>query len=158
LNRAADPNYLKNRNTVSKTTVLATGRITGAEIITITHVEWSDSPPVVMIRWPGQPSLTDPNRLPAVANELMAIMTAANAKLDAIQCQQAHPARKNHGARSSRGFLGSQSLRNGHDAVQERPFQGPGQEEYSGQEEPCIDEAFRVNQRCEATIGSAASR
>jgi hypothetical protein len=104
---------------VSKTTVLATGRITGAEIITITHVKWSDSPPVVMIRWPGQPSLTDPNRLPAVADELMAIMAAANAKLDAIQRQQPYSGRKNHGSTSSQGFLGSRSLRAGPDAVPE---------------------------------------
>jgi hypothetical protein len=158
-NRARDPNYLRIEKPVSKTTVLATGRITGAEIITITHVEWSDSPPVVMIRWPGQPSLTDPNRLPAVANELMAIMTAANAKLDAIQRQQPHSGRKNHGTRSPQGsFLGSNSLTAGHDAIQERHLQRPGQEEDSGQEEPCLDEAFTVNQRCEATIGSAASR
>jgi hypothetical protein len=109
---------------VSKTTVLATGRITGAEIITITQVEWSDSPPVVMIRWPGQPSLTDPNRLPAVANELMAIMAAANAKLDAIQRQQPHSGRKSHGAISSEGFLGSRSLRAGQDAAQELTSKG----------------------------------
>jgi len=143
---------------VSKTTVLATGRITGAEIITISHVEWSDSPPVVMIRWPGQPSLTDPNRLPAVAAELMAIMTAANANLDALHRQQPPSGGRNHGARPSQGFLGSRSPRAGHDAVHERHLQRQGQEEDSGQEEPYIDQGFTVNQRCEATIGSAASR
>ena len=143
---------------MSKTTVLATGRITGAEIITITHVEWSDSPPVVMIRWPGQPSLTDPNRLPAVANELMAIMTAANAKLDAIQRQQPHSVRNGHGARSPQGsFLGSQSLRAGQDAVQERHPQGPRYEESPSQEQSCIDPGLTVNPGCEAMIGSAAS-
>jgi hypothetical protein len=143
---------------VSKTTVLATGRITGAEIITITYVEWSDSPPVVMIRWPGQPSLTDPNRLRAVANELMAIMAAANAKLDAIQREQPQSGRNGHGAGSPQGsFLGSQSLRVGQDAVQERHPQGPRHEEPSGQEQPCIDPGLTVNPRCEAMIGSAAS-
>lgn len=148
----------KNRNTVSKTTVLATGRITGAEIITITQVEWSDSSPVVMIRWPGQPSLTDPNRLPAVASEVMAIMTAANAKLDAIQRQQPHLGRKNHGAGLHQGsFLGSQSLRAGQDAAQERHPQGPRHQGSSGQEQPCIDPGFTVNPGSEAMIGSAAS-
>ena len=103
-----ESNNLRIENAVSKTTVLATGRITGAEIITITHVEWSGSQPVVMIRWPGQPSVTDPNRLPAVANELMAIMAAANSKLDAIERQRPLSGRKKHGAPSSRGsFLGS---------------------------------------------------
>lgn len=143
---------------MSKTTVLATGRITGAEIITITQVEWSDSSPVVMIRWPGQPSLTDPNRLPAVASEVMAIMTAANAKLDAIQRQQPHLGRKNHGAGLPQGsFLGSQSLRTGQDAAQERHPQGPRHQESSGQEQPCIDPGFTVNPGCEAMIGSGAS-
>ena len=143
---------------MSKTTVLATGRITGAEIITITHVEWSDTPPVVMIRWPGQPSLTDPSRLLAVATELMAIMTAANAKLDAIRRQQPHSGGMNDGARSSQGFLGSPSLEADHDAVRERDFQGPGQEGYSVQEEPCIDQDLSVNPGREAMIGSSASR
>jgi hypothetical protein len=143
---------------VSRTTVLATGRITGAEIITITHVEWSDSRPVVMIRWPGQPSVTDPTRLPGVANELMAIMAAANAKLDAIQRKQPHSGRNGHGARSPQGsFLGSNSLRAGHDAVQERHFQGPGHQESSGQEEPCVDKDLTVNTSYDAMIGSAAA-
>src|SRR5215213_690545 len=92
-----------------------------------------------MIRWPRQPSLTDPNRLPAVANELMAIMAAANAKVDAIQHQQPRSGRTKHGARSPQSsFLGSQSLSAGH-AVQERPLQGTGHEESSRPAKPCID-------------------
>jgi hypothetical protein len=143
---------------VSKTTVLATGRITGAEIITITHVKWSDSPPVVMIRWPGQPSLTDPSRLPAVASELMAIMAAANAKLDAIQRQPQHSGRKNHGARSRQAP--SWALNHSELAtmpIQERHFPAPGHEECSGQEKPSIDQGLTVNRGHEETIGSAAS-
>ena len=90
--------------------------------------------------------------------ELMAIMAAANSKLDAIQRQHPHSGRKNHGARSPKGsFLGSNSRRPGHDAVQERRFQGLGPEESSGQEEPCIDQGLTVNPSCEALIGSAAA-
>jgi len=70
---------------MSKTTTLATGRITGAEIITIQLVEPSDSPPVVFLRWPGQPSVTNPLRLPAVANAVMAVMAEAIGKLASIQ-------------------------------------------------------------------------
>jgi len=72
---------------MSKTTMLATGRITGAEIITVQLVEPSDSPPVVFIRWPGQPSVTDRHRLPAVANAVMAVLAEAIAKLTSIQSQ-----------------------------------------------------------------------
>jgi hypothetical protein len=53
---------------------------------------------VVAIGWIF--SAPDPNRLPAVANELMAIMAAADAKVDAIQHQQPPSDRTNHGARS----------------------------------------------------------
>ena len=143
---------------MSKTTVLATGRITGAEIITITHVKWSDSPPVVMIRWPGQPSLTDPNRLPQLANELMAIMAAANAKLDALQRQQQRSGRENHGA----SFRQGPSWALDHSGlttmpIQERHFPAPGHEECSGQEKPSIDQGLTVNRGHEETVGSAAS-
>jgi hypothetical protein len=54
----------------------------------------------------------------------MAIMAAANAKLDAIQRQQPHSGRKSHGATSSQGFLGSRSLRAAHDAVLELTSNG----------------------------------
>ena len=64
-----------------KTTTLASGRITGAEIITVQLVEPSNAPTVIMIRWPGQPSVTNPRRLSAVANEVMSVMAEAIAKL-----------------------------------------------------------------------------
>jgi len=70
---------------MSKSTILATGRITAADIITVTYVEPGDSPPVVFIRWPGQPSVADPLRLPAVANAVMGVLTAAITKLAAIR-------------------------------------------------------------------------
>jgi hypothetical protein len=38
---------------VSKTTTIATGRITAADIITITYVEPFDSPAVAFVRWPA---------------------------------------------------------------------------------------------------------
>jgi hypothetical protein len=66
---------------VSKSTILATGRISAADIITITYVEPGDSPPAIFVRWPGQPSITDRHRLPSLANQVMAIMAAAIARL-----------------------------------------------------------------------------
>ena len=66
---------------MSKTTTLATGRISGAEIITVQLVEPVDAPTVIMIRWPGQPSVSDPRRLSVIANAVMSIMAEAIAKL-----------------------------------------------------------------------------
>ena len=66
---------------MSKSTILATGRISAADIITITYVEPGDSPPAIFVRWPGQPSITDRHRLPSLANQVMAIMAAAIARL-----------------------------------------------------------------------------
>ena len=58
---------------MSKSTILATGRIAGAEVITITYIQPADAPSMIMLRWPGQPSVTTPDRLPAVANAVMAV-------------------------------------------------------------------------------------
>src|SRR5215211_2613965 len=65
---------------MSKSTILATGRIAGAEVITITYIQPADAPSMIMLRWPGQPSVTTPDRLPAVANAVMAVMAEAIAK------------------------------------------------------------------------------
>jgi len=70
---------------MSKTTTLATGRISGAELVTVQLVEPADAPAVIMIRWPGQPSVTSPLRLPAVANAVMAVLAEAIAKLASIR-------------------------------------------------------------------------
>jgi hypothetical protein len=71
---------------MSKATTLATGRVTGADdIVTITYVEGRDGPPVVFLRWPRHPSVTDPRRLPVVANAVMSVMAEAIAKLTTIQ-------------------------------------------------------------------------
>ena len=70
---------------MSKTTQLASGRITGADIITVQLVQPSDAPTVIMIRWLGQPSVTNPHQLPAVANAVMGVLAEAIAKLAQIR-------------------------------------------------------------------------
>jgi len=72
---------------MSKSTILATGRIAGAEHITITYVQPADAPATIMLRWPGQPSVTTPDRLPAVANAVLAVMAEAIAKLGQIRAE-----------------------------------------------------------------------
>jgi hypothetical protein len=41
----------------------------------------------VFLRWPCHASVTDPRRLPVVANAVMAVMAEAIAKLTTIQSQ-----------------------------------------------------------------------
>ena len=48
-------------------------------------VEPADAPTVIMIRWPGQASVTDPRRLSAVADAVMSAMAEAIAKLATIR-------------------------------------------------------------------------
>jgi hypothetical protein len=67
-----------------KSTILSTGRITASDIITVTLIELSDSPATVLVRWPGQPSVTDPRKLQSVANSVMEVLAAAVAKLATI--------------------------------------------------------------------------
>jgi hypothetical protein len=71
---------------MSKSTILATARITAADdIITVTYVEPADSPPVIFVRWPREPSIATPNRLPALANAVMGVLGEAVGKLAAIR-------------------------------------------------------------------------
>jgi len=70
---------------MSKVTQLASGRVAGAELVTISYVQPADAPPTIMIRWPYQPSVTTPDRLPAVANAIMAVLAEAIAKLGQLR-------------------------------------------------------------------------
>jgi hypothetical protein len=74
---------------MSKATTLATGRVTGADdILIISYVESGEGPPVIFLRWPRHPSVTDPNRLPAVANAVMGVLGEAVGKLAAIRTDE----------------------------------------------------------------------
>jgi len=65
----------------TSSTILATGRVTAADIITVTYVEPDGSPPIIVVRWPARPSVTDPRKLQSVANSVMEVLAAAVAKL-----------------------------------------------------------------------------
>jgi hypothetical protein len=70
---------------MSKTTMLASGQITVADKFTIELVESIETLPVVLLRWPGQPSVIQPHRFPAVADQVRAIMAAAIARLAVME-------------------------------------------------------------------------
>jgi hypothetical protein len=67
------------------TIILARGHVTKADELRIELVEPSGNPPVIMLRWPHAPSITDPNRLPTTANAVMQVLAAAIGRLAAIQ-------------------------------------------------------------------------
>ena len=66
---------------MSKVTELAAGKITAADTLVVELVEATETPAVVLLRWPGQPSVADPDRFPAVANAVMAVLAEAAARL-----------------------------------------------------------------------------
>jgi hypothetical protein len=72
-----------------KSIILSSGRVTAADdIITVTYVEPSDSPPTVVVRWPCEATPCDPAKLAALANRVMAVLAEAVAKLAVIRTDE----------------------------------------------------------------------
>jgi hypothetical protein len=66
-------------------TVLSTGRINGADSITIELIEANETPAVVIIRWPSKPSVFHPRLFPAAADTAARTFAAAVVKLAQIK-------------------------------------------------------------------------
>jgi len=72
-----------------QTTTLASARVTAADdIITVTYTKFADSPSMIFVRWPRDVSVTTPNRLPAVAAAVNAVLAEAVGKLAAIRATE----------------------------------------------------------------------
>jgi hypothetical protein len=70
------------------TSILAEGQITGhGDRLTIDLVKPTDSPPVVMLRWPAAPSVCDPNpkALASVAAAMVRILAEAQTAIRKAQ-------------------------------------------------------------------------
>ncbi len=61
-------------------TPLATGNVTSADVLTIELVTPPDTPSVILVRWPGAPSVTDQRRLAEVARAVTTVMAEAVAR------------------------------------------------------------------------------
>jgi len=70
------------------TIILARGYVTKADELTVELIEPATAPPAVLLRWPAQPSVTEPIRFPATANAIMSILAAAVARLSEIRSAQ----------------------------------------------------------------------
>ena len=70
---------------MSNITPLASGQVTAADTLTIELVKPLDMPAVVIIRWPAQPSITDPRTFSPTASAAMRILATAVTQLAAIR-------------------------------------------------------------------------
>jgi hypothetical protein len=70
---------------MSKITELATGQITTVDSITIELVEADETVSVVIIRWPGKPTVLHPRRFPSAANTAAALFAGAVVRLAHIR-------------------------------------------------------------------------
>jgi len=66
---------------MSKTIELASGQITRTDALTIELVKPTDMPAVIMIRWPVQPTISDPRQFSATASAAMRILANAVTRL-----------------------------------------------------------------------------
>ena len=70
---------------MSKATTLASGAITGADQIVVELVQAADTPAVVLVRWPDQPTVRPPSRFDATAAAVMRVLAAARVSLAQIK-------------------------------------------------------------------------
>ena len=70
--------------------LLASGQITRGDAITVELHQPLDTPAVILIRWPPQPSVVAPNPkgLASIAGPVVRILAAAQARLAAIRAER----------------------------------------------------------------------
>ena len=73
---------------MSKVTTLADGQITGAASILIELVEAEETPAVVIITWPLQPTVLHPHRFPDVAAAIVRLFATAATGLARINASK----------------------------------------------------------------------
>jgi hypothetical protein len=70
---------------MSNSTELARGRITRAHEITVVLHEPAASPPVILIEWPSEATITTPHQLQATAAKATNILARATIRLAQIR-------------------------------------------------------------------------
>jgi hypothetical protein len=70
---------------MSKTTTLASGRITPTDAILVELREPDEHPASILISWPQAPSVVDPYRFGTTANAVARLMATAITKLGEIR-------------------------------------------------------------------------
>jgi hypothetical protein len=70
---------------MSKTTILASGKVTPTDTLLVELREPDEVPATVLITWPQGPSVVDPRRFSATANAVARLMATAITKLAEIR-------------------------------------------------------------------------
>jgi hypothetical protein len=73
---------------MSKITELASGQITAASTLTVELVETDETPAVIIVRWPGQPTVCHPRRFAEVAAAAMKVLGVASTELASIPARR----------------------------------------------------------------------
>jgi hypothetical protein len=66
---------------MSKQTTLAHGRITASDELRVELIESLEQPASIVIRWPAQPTVTNPTQFSATANAVARLMATAVTRL-----------------------------------------------------------------------------
>ena len=69
----------------SSRTELATGTINGSDRLIVELVEADDMPPIVLVEWPPQPTVCNPDRFPDTAAAVARLMARASTGLARIK-------------------------------------------------------------------------
>jgi hypothetical protein len=73
---------------VSKSTILSTGSINGADMITVESIKPDTNPAVIRIVWPIAPTITAPARYTEVASTAMRLLAEASTALARIKASK----------------------------------------------------------------------
>jgi hypothetical protein len=73
---------------MSKVTTLAEGQLTAVGTITIELVEADETPAVVIVQWPRQPTVLHPRRFPDTAAMVARLFAEAATKLAGIKASK----------------------------------------------------------------------
>jgi hypothetical protein len=74
--------------TTSSPIVLASGQLSCTDSLSVELIRPSDLPAVIMIRWPGQPTITDPRKFGEAASAAMRVLASATTKLAALRASE----------------------------------------------------------------------
>jgi hypothetical protein len=70
---------------MSRVTELASGQLTGTEMITLELIQAGERPAVVVVRWPSKPTVIHPRRFADVAAMVARLFAEAATRLAAIK-------------------------------------------------------------------------
>jgi hypothetical protein len=71
-----------------KRTDLAAGNLNGSDRLTVELIERTDTPPVVVVNWPGQPTVCTPATYDQVSAAAMRLLAAASTAVAGLKARR----------------------------------------------------------------------